>query len=187
MKAWSTSAGVLVLIVSLSTSAARADLYAVNRSWSGTGGNASLVGTVDLPQGSYTIVNATPNPFTAVNLTMTVNGTPYALNEASTALITGTAQFFITANATNLTFNLANANGSNPADMVFRDSADHNTRYGIGHDGDPGFQIGITPGLTPDVVAPQSFPTIFGVLVPEPGTLSVLALGGLTLLHRRRP
>ena len=54
------AAALTVLISTRSTSAAT---YSVNRSWSDSMGTASLVGTVDLPFGNYTIMNGAPNPY----------------------------------------------------------------------------------------------------------------------------
>ena len=57
------------------TSSANAVRYDVSRSWSdGSGGTASLIGTVDVPLGSYTIMHLGPTPFTSVSLTLIVNG-----------------------------------------------------------------------------------------------------------------
>ena len=71
---------------------ANAIFYDVSRSWSdGSGGNASLVGTVDVAFGSYTIMNNGPSPFTSVSLTLTVNGgAPVHLNHADTSFSFGT-------------------------------------------------------------------------------------------------
>jgi hypothetical protein len=48
--------------------------YTVSRSWTDGIGTASLVGTVDVPLGNYTIMNSGADPFTNVSLTLTVNG-----------------------------------------------------------------------------------------------------------------
>ena len=78
--------------------------FNVNRSWSQGSDTASLVGTVDVPVGSYTIQNGTPNPFTNVNLTLTVNGNAVTLN-AVVAATAGPAQFLVDATSSVLTFN----------------------------------------------------------------------------------
>ena len=57
------------------TPSVNATFYDVSRSWSdGSGGTASLIGTVDVAFGSYTIMNNGPSPFTSVSLTLIVNG-----------------------------------------------------------------------------------------------------------------
>jgi hypothetical protein len=106
------------------TPSTNAMFYDVSRSWSdGFGGTASLIGTVDVALGSYTIMNNVPNPFTIVSLTLIVNGgAPVHLNQADTNTIFGTGQFLIFATASSLIFDTANANGSNPADLAFREA-----------------------------------------------------------------
>ena len=113
-------AAAMVIFALIDARPAGAATYDVNLSFTG-GGTASLVGTVDLPLGNYTIMNGAPDPFTAVNLILTVNGTPFSLVQANTSLITGTGQFLINANASTLIFNTANANAGNPADLRFQD------------------------------------------------------------------
>jgi hypothetical protein len=182
MKTWSTTVGILVVVVTTSSSSTFADDYSVNRSWNDGANTASLVGTVSLPQGSYTITNGTPNPFTAVNLTLTANAVSYALDQANTSLVFGTGEFHISATASTLTFDTANANGSNPADLRFTSSVSSD-RYAIGYDGNPGFQLASTS--TASVEASQSFPTVFGVAVPEP-TLAAPILLTLLAAHTGR-
>jgi hypothetical protein len=106
------------------TPSANATFYDVSGSWSdGSGGTASLVGTVDVAFGSYTIMNNGPSPFTSVSLTLIVNGgAPAHLNHADTSLIFGTGQFLIFATASSLIFDTANGNGQNPADLLFLDA-----------------------------------------------------------------
>src|ERR1700730_7615215 len=135
-------AAAMVIFALIDARSAGAATYNVNLSFSG-GGTASLVGTVDLPLGNYTIMNGAPHPFTAGNLTLTVNGTPYSLVQADTSLISGTGQFLINANASTLIFDTANANSSNPADLIFR-TASTNDRYIIGSNGDPHFEAAYT-------------------------------------------
>jgi hypothetical protein len=188
-------AGATSLAAMLTPVAATAVTFTVNRSWSGFGNNASLVGTVDVPVGSYTIQNGTPNPFTNVNLILTVNGNPFpVLNAADTSNISGTGQFLVNATSSTLTFNTANADGSNPADLVFVNSS---TGFGgpfyvIGTDGVPGFEIAIN--TSPDVVASVAFPVTFGTVqqvqqVPEPASLFGLGvlstLGAASTLKRK--
>jgi len=90
---------------------AYATRYEINRSRSdGSGGTASLIGTVDVPLGSYTIMHLGPTPFTSVSLTLIVNGgAPFHLDQVASGVF-GTRQFFIFATASSLIFDTANAN-----------------------------------------------------------------------------
>jgi len=187
-------AGATSLAAMLTPVAATAVTFTVNRSWSNGSNNASLVGTVDVPVGSYTIQNGTPNPFTNVNLTLTVNGTPFTLNTADTSFIYGTGQFLVNATSSTLTFNTANADGSNPANLAFVNSSTGfvGPLYGIGYDGNPGFEIAIN--TSPDVAASVAFPVTFGTVqqvqqVPEPASLFGLGvlstLGAASTLKRK--
>src|SRR5204862_1430178 len=145
---------------------AYATRYEVNRSWSNpVGGDASLVGTVDVALGTYTLMNGGPNPFTSVNLTLIVNGSALHLNQADTSFIWGTGQFSILATASSLIFN-ANGNGTNPADRGFFDAANLGF-YAIGSDDDPTFQIGDIFGQI-FVVSSVHFPEVFGTAASVP-------------------
>ncbi|MEO7723725.1 MAG: VPDSG-CTERM sorting domain-containing protein [Chthoniobacterales bacterium] len=156
-----------------------ANTYDVNRSWTG-GGSASLIGTVDVAAGSYTIMNGGPNPFMNVNLTLTINGTAFSLDHANTFLVVGTGQFFIDATASFLTFDTANGDASNPADLKFFDPT-NTADYLIGSDGNPNFEAGYIPG--DGVVAPVSFPVVWGTAVSSvPDTGSTLAMLSVSLL-----
>jgi hypothetical protein len=188
-------AGATSLAAMLTPVAATAVTFTVNRSWSESGNNASLVGTVDVPVGSYTIQNGTPNPFTNVNLILTVNGNPFpVLNAANTSSISGTGQFLVNATSSTLTFNTANANGINPANLAFVNSSTGfgGPFYGIGFDSTPGFEIAF--GTSPIVVASVAFPVTFGTVqqvqqVPEPASLFGLGvlstLGAASTLKRK--
>ena len=188
-------AGATSLAAMLTPVAAKAITYTVNRSWSSGSDNASLVGTVDVPIGSYTINSTgTPNPFSNVNLTLTVNGTPFTLDTATTSGVFGTGQFLVNATSSTLTFNTANADGSNPADLAFLNSS---TGFGgpfyvIGTDGDPGFEIAIN--TSPNVAASVALSVTFGTVqqvqqVPEPASLFGLGvlstLGAASTLKRK--
>jgi hypothetical protein len=173
--------------VLLMTSRARAVVYQVDRAFSDGFSMATLTGTVSVPLGNYVIQNMAPNPFTDVSLTLTVNAVPYSLTNALTDVITGTGQFTIDATATELIFT-ANGNAVNPADLVFSDNLNPNApnRYSIGSDGIPAFQIAATES---GFVSSQmvQFPTVFGVAIPEPATIVLLAIATLgTGLVRRR-
>jgi hypothetical protein len=160
-----------------------ADLYFVHRVWS----NATLTGTLQLPEGNYTIMNQSPAPFTAVNLTLSVNGTPIVLfTNANTQSIRGTGQFFINATPTTLTFSTANGNGTNPADLEFVNTGEFDIpRYAIGTDGAPtGFEVAFYSGGSS--LASVTFPTVFGILIPEPSTVTLGGFGVATLMIVRR-
>ena len=142
--------------------------YSVSRSWTDGIGTANLVGTVDVPLGNYTIMNGGADPFTNVSLTLTLNGISAFLDHADTSLIFGSGQFFIDATLSSLTFDTANADESNPADLRFYD-ATNTTLYVTGSNGNPGFEAGYSQ--TDGVVANLSFPVVFGTA----------GAGGLTL------
>ncbi|TRU86999.1 MAG: PEP-CTERM sorting domain-containing protein [Microcystis novacekii Mn_MB_F_20050700_S1] len=98
-------AGATSLAAMLTPVAAMAVTFNVNRSWSEGTNNASLVGTVDVPVGSYTIQNGSPNPFTNVNLTLTINGNAVTLNAVNLTETSAPAQFLVNATSSVLTFN----------------------------------------------------------------------------------
>src|SRR4030095_3331948 len=95
--------------------------YSVSRSWTDGIGTANLVGTVDVPLGNYTIMNGGADPFTNVSLTLTLKGPSAFLDHADTSLILGSGQFFIDATLSSLTFDTANGDSGNPADLQFYD------------------------------------------------------------------
>ncbi|TRU30456.1 MAG: PEP-CTERM sorting domain-containing protein [Microcystis aeruginosa Ma_QC_B_20070730_S2] len=167
--------------------------FNVNRSWSGGGGTASLVGTVDVPVGSYTIQNGTPNPFTNVNLTLTVNGNAVTLNAVSVAATAAPAQFLVDATSSVLTFN-ADVSGcsSNCESLLkFIDSSQglSGPLYFIGSEASFGFvgsrEQGVIQSPFTSVVSSPNFPLTFGTAqqqpptsVPEPtATVGLLGLG----------
>jgi hypothetical protein len=195
-------AGATSLAAMLTPVAATAVTFTVNRSWSNGSNNASLVGTVDVPIGSYTINSTgTPNPFSNVNLTLTVNGTPFTLDTATTSGVFGTGQFLVNATSSTLTFN-TNVPGVDQATVRFQNSGNPfgNRRYEIGTFLDVfTFQLvnleGSTasPGFT-EVVASVSLPVTFGTAqtaqqVPEPASLFGLGvlgtLGAASTLKRK--
>jgi PEP-CTERM motif len=173
------TSGLLVLTLVTAwmvTSSAKAVVYRVDRSFTDGISTATLTGTVELPLGHYVIQNTAPNPFTSVDLTMTVNATSFHLANAITHLIDGTGRFIIDATPTTLTFDTANGNVTNPADLAFADNTSpfSNNRYAIGSNGDPAFEAAITgAGI---VVGDMSFPNVFGTAVPEPSSIVLLGL-----------
>ncbi|GCA78505.1 PEP-CTERM sorting domain-containing protein [Microcystis aeruginosa] len=175
-------AGATSLAAMLTPVAATAVTFTVNRSWSNGSNNASLVGTVDVPIGSYTIQNGTPNPFTNVNLILTVNGNPFTLDAANTSGVFGTGQFLVNATSSTLTFNTANADGSNHAFLAFVDSSTGLTGplYGIASQ-NVSAEVGGSTLVS--VFAQLTFPVTFGTAqtaqqVPEPASLFGLGVLG---------
>ncbi|RPH89655.1 MAG: PEP-CTERM sorting domain-containing protein [Chroococcales cyanobacterium metabat2.561] len=167
--------------------------FNVNRSWSQGSDTASLVGTVDVPVGSYTIQNGTPNPFTNVNLTLTVNGNAVTLNAVDLTDTLAPAQFLVNATSSVLTFN-ADVSGCSSdcgSRLVFIDSS-------LGQSNGPFYRIGsrfLGPVISREVgviISPftavessLNFPVTFGTAqqqpptsVPEPtATVGLLGLG----------
>jgi hypothetical protein len=184
-KTFSLSAGAVAAL--LTATSARAEIYFVNRSFTDGSTTATLIGTVDVPLGSYTIQNMGASPFTSVNLTLTVNATAFAVDNVLTGIIQGTGQFNINATATTLTFGTANSDGGNPADLEFSDTTDPhaNDRYVLGSNGDPRFEAGYTSAGSVLSTA-VSFPTVFATVAPEPTTLALAGLGGMALMLLRR-
>src|SRR5262245_19701259 len=127
-------------------STTQAVVYNVNRSVTNGALTANLIGTVTIPTGNYVIQNEGASPFTNVNLSLTVNSTSYNLVNALTGVIIGTGHFIINATPTTLTFSTANADGFNPADLVFSDTTvpASNNRYVIGSNGLPAFEAAYT-------------------------------------------
>ena len=182
MKTGILAATVISAMVASSAHAVSPTVYDVSRSFTDGTTVATLMGTVEIPLGSYTIQNMGASPLTAVNLTLRVNGTPYAVDNVLTDLINGTGQFFINATPTTLIFSTGTADGGNPADLVFSDNptnAQSNDRYVIGSNGDPAFEVAYTGAGS--VVATPTFPTIFGTAVPEPACLGLLGVGSVAL------
>jgi hypothetical protein len=178
---------IALVAVLLVASSAQAVVYQVDRTFSDGFGTATLTGTVSVPLGNYVIQNMAPNPFTDVNLTLTVNAVPFSLMNALTGKISGTGQFTVDATATELIFS-ASGNGANPADLVFSDNFDPNApnRYVIGSDGIPSFQTASTESGFVSV-QPVPFPNVFGIAVPEPSSLVLwtLAVVGAGWMRRR--
>jgi hypothetical protein len=160
-------------------SSAQAAIYFVDRSLTNGSSTATLTGTVNIPIGSYTIQNTVPDPFTDVNLTLTVNTTSYYFTQADTSLILGTGRFEIDATTTRLTFDPI-GNGSNPADLSFWD-ASHTNRYCVGSDGFAAFEVAYTDAGV--FASGPVFPVTFGTAaVPEPTTTIIWSLlGGLAI------
>jgi hypothetical protein len=169
---------------SLVTNSSQAVVYEVNRLFTEGFSIATLTGTVDVPIGNYVIQNTTPNPFTAVDLTLTVNASTYNLTNVSTDSIYGSGQFTIDATPTTLTFN-ASGDISNPADLVFH--GNHPlfiNRYVIGSNGFPAFEVAYTDAGTVGTTG-VSFPTVFGTAVPEPSSLLLIVAAGMMFTCRR--
>jgi hypothetical protein len=155
---------------------ASAITYNVSRMWSDGSDTATLTGTVDVAVGSYSIMNQGATPFTNINLLLIVDNASFLLTSADTSLIVGSGEFLISATASTLTFNTANFDPFNPADLIFGPrSGDH---YAIGSDGFAGFEAAVSSAGSPLVFL--SFPVVFGTAggnsVTEPGP-SIVLLG----------
>jgi hypothetical protein len=176
---------VTLISASLVASNSLAVVYRVDRSFSSGMSTATLKGTVSLPEGYYDIQNSTPNPFTAVNLTLTVDASSYHLTHALTDVITGTGQFLIDASPTELKF-VASGDAGNPADLVFSDNLNPNSfnRYSIGSNGNPEFQVAHTEEGS--VFGDVRFPDVFGTAIPEPSSIALIGVAMLVGGGRRR-
>jgi hypothetical protein len=181
------SATIVTLIALAASSDARADVYNINRYITDGTEQATLTGTVSIPEGNYILMAGDASPFTSVNLTMTLDGTPYGLDLVLTSLIQGTGEFIIDATPTGLTFDTANADAYDSADLTFSDNPDSQSgdRYAIGYDAVPGFEAAYTD--TAGFYTPTTQPIVFGAAVPEPSALGLLALGTIaTIVCRAR-
>lgn len=186
--------GGIVLVVGLGSNATAAT-FSVNRSWNNLGNptqTASLVGTVEIPLGSYSVDIGDPDPFTSVDLLLTVNGNSFNLTDASTGTITpDTVDFLIEATETALIFDVSNVTAGDRGFLAF---IGMNTPvYSIGRDfaiaseatfGADGF------GSGPDVSASINLPVIFGTnvdAIPEPLTIfGATGADGFGAMFKRR-
>lgn len=167
--------------------------FNVNRSWSEGSDTASLVGTVDVPVGSYTIQNGTPNPFTNVNLTLTLNGNAVTLNAVDLTDTLAPAQFLVNATSSVLTFNADISGCSNDcvSELEFINSSQGTSGpfYRILLESSFGLvdrrEQGVIQSPFTSVVSSTNFPVTFGTAqqqpptsVPEPtATVGLLGLG----------
>jgi hypothetical protein len=167
--------------------------FNVNRSWSQGSDTASLVGTVDVPVGSYTIQNGTPNPFTNVNLTLTVNGNAVTLNAVDINDTFAPAQFLVNATSSVLTFNAdisgCSSNCSPSLEFINSSQGLSGPLYRIESKVSFGSSESIEQGViqSPFTIVESStnFPVTFGTAqqqpptsVPEPtATVGLLGLG----------
>ena len=173
-----------IAVAGMITTSAQGESYYVNRSFSQNGNIATLIGTLDVPLGNYTIMNKGDSPFTSVNLTLTVNSFSYSMDNAVTGGIFGTGKFLISATPTSLTFGTADANGFNQANLYFIETPSGGaTYYVIGSDSSPGFELAFN-GATA-VSRRLVFPHLFGLVVPEPSTFALLVLGSAFIVRRR--
>jgi hypothetical protein len=167
--------------------------FNVNRSWSDASGTASLVGTVDVPVGSYTIQNGTPNPFTNVNLTLTLNGNAVTLNAVDLTDTLAPAQFLVNATSSVLTFNadISGCSDDCESELEFINSSQGTSGpfyriqsvsfFGVSES----TEQGVIRSPFTNVVSSTNFPVTFGTAqqqpptsVPEPtATVGLLGLG----------
>src|SRR5262245_36660522 len=111
----STIASLVTLLTVLIAGTAQAVVYDVNRSFTNGASTASLIGTLTIPIGSYTMGAYDASPFTNVNLSLTVNSTSYNLINALTGASYGSGYFIVNATPTALTFSTANGSSITPA------------------------------------------------------------------------
>jgi hypothetical protein len=186
-------AGATSLAAMLTPVAAMAVTFNVNRSWSQGSDTASLVGTVDVPLGSYTIQNGTPNPFTNVNLTLTVNGNAVTLNAVDINNTFAPAQFLVNATSSVLTFNadISGCSDDCESELEFINSSQGTSGpfyriqsvsfFGVSES----TERGVIQSPFTIVVSSTNFPVTFGTAqqqpptsVPEPtATVGLLGLG----------
>jgi hypothetical protein len=186
---------IATLAVFIAGQRAVADTYYVNRSFTDGINTATLVGTLDIPEGTWTIMNAAPgpggpSPFTAVNLTLTVDDTSYTVDNVVTGAIYGTGTFSISATPTALIFS-ASGTATNPADLDFMDNptGQISAFYSIGSDGDPAYETAAISTASVQANVDPVYPVTFGVeIVPEPSVLGLLAIGifGIGFLRRHQ-
>lgn len=179
-------AGATSLAAMLTPVAAKAVsvTYNVNRSWSQSGNNASLVGTVAVPLGNYTITDGGSTPFTNVNLTLKLNGTPYTLDTVYN-VTNADGKFYVNAGPSALIFNTADAVAPNVAGLSFVNlDGDY---YDIKTYDSSIEQAGDSSGRS-QVTASVSFPLTFGTAqqVPEPLTMlgAGVVLGAIPVLKK---
>jgi hypothetical protein len=186
-------AGATSLAAMLTPVAAMAVTFNVNRSWSQGSDTASLVGTVDVPVGSYTIQNGTPNPFTNVNLTLTLNGNAVTLNAVDLTDTLAPAQFLVNATSSVLTFNadISGCSDDCESELEFINSSQGTSGpfyriqsvsfFGVSES----TEQGVIRSPFTNVVSSTNFPVTFGTAqqqpptsVPEPtATVGLLGLG----------
>jgi hypothetical protein len=186
-------AGATSLAAMLTPVAAMAVTFNVNRSWSQGSDTASLVGTVDVPVGSYTIQNGTPNPFTNVNLTLTLNGNAVTLNAVDLTDTLAPAQFLVNATSSVLTFNadISGCSDDCKSELEFINSSQGTSGpfyrirlvsfFGVSES----TEQGVIRSPFTNVVSSPNFPVTFGTAqqqpptsVPEPtATVGLLGLG----------
>lgn len=203
-------------IATMTTISAKATLYDVDQSFTDpTGASAELKGTVQVVPGSYMIENgafytynnstvgsaAISSPFTVVNLTLTVNNTPYVLDTLVLSLVGSSpgsgarsGEFVVNATSTGLFFSTPVASANSPADLVLSEGAFDNVLdsncYVIGSNGNPNYEAAYTgAGWIAEQKAYVS-PIEFGIVsVPEPPTYVAASLCfGLVVVNclRRR-
>jgi hypothetical protein len=165
-------AAALTLLL-MSAFSALAGTYTVNRAWgddgsspvSSPGSRASLTGTVNIPDGVYVLDKNSPSPFSAVNLTLTMNADGETLAIAMTEVytrISGNAKVIIRADGHQLTFqHTGNASSTDAAVVQFWDAGDL-ACYALGQDIVVDSQMAFCAGSF--VVDKIVFPQVLGVV-----------------------
>lgn len=173
------------LIVS---SQAQAVVYSINRSWDND--NATLTGTVEIPEGTYFINNSIFDPFLDIDLSLDYDGSSTILDRVDFSTIQNNGTFIIDANLSNLVFNTQNADGINPAVLSFTNISGDS--YSTGSDSSPGFESSSFNGTSFDTVSfPDTFASVPSVAVPfefTPGVglVAISSLWGFSRIFKKK-
>lgn len=179
-----------VAVASMIASSAQATRYKVYRSFTTNDLTAELTGTLDIPIGHYVLEHNSPSPFTDLNLTVNMNGTPFPLVYAITGGVTSNTQFIVEATSTALTFSTANEIPGMNTYLAFTDKTLYflPNRYIIGSYFGTDMELAqttIDDGVQ-QAEANLTFPVIFGTAIPEPSTALLLCIGALGIATLRR-
>lgn len=187
-------AGATSLAAMLTPVAAKAvsATYKVDRSWTDGSSNASLVGTVDVPLGSYAIQSGsgTLGPFTNVNLTLKVDSNSFPLNISAIVTQGANAKFLVNATSSALTFDTSGASADGDYALLnFLGAGDY--AYSIATYGGIFGGISLESAVdTSETNSPVSalvdLPVTFGTPIPEPLTIlgTGVVLGALPVLKK---
>jgi hypothetical protein len=160
-------------VILMSAFSALASTYTVNCAWTDDGSSpvgspnsrASLIGTVQIPDGVYVLDKNSPSPFTAVNLTLNMSAEGETLAIALTEAyprISGNAKVIIRADGHQLTFQHSNNASSAAAAVVQFWDPDDLACYALGQDSVVDSEMAFCGGIF--VVEKIVFPEVFGVV-----------------------